>query len=458
MISCPGCGMGLRFDIETQQMKCDYCNSLYDPYRFTKETGDAKQQQSMDTYVWTCPACGGELETADETDAMGFCPYCGGASLLFDRIRKQWRPAALIPFTVTKEQCKAAYLKEARKHPFVSKKYKDPALLESFRGIYMPYWSYRVAHKGTYTIVGKRPTRTDGDYRVTDYYKMTGQIDAVSDGYAHDASMAFDDRISEDLSPFDPEGKKPFAQGFLSGFYTLIGDISQRDFKQEATAAAKRDVLRKLSVENAEIRSAIKRQNLTVQTSQSYVPAELEEAEPVLYPVWFMSYRQGDKLTYAAVNGQTGKVSADLPSSLPKLLAFALAVAAGLFLVLRTLPSVKASAAALITGILFAFGNLLLSGSFSRLLSNAPELQNTPEAAQYKGKKKIWTALSVIMCLIGFALAAIEPARNAVPYAFCILLAVLLIIHIASYIKMQMALARRRPPQMNRKGAASDEK
>ena len=114
MIHCPGCGSGLRFDIETQQMKCDYCDSLYDPYRFDSEKDDAKKAESFDTYVWVCPSCGAELETPDEMDAMGFCPYCGGASLLFDKIRKQWRPESVIPFSVTKEQCKEAYLKEAR--------------------------------------------------------------------------------------------------------------------------------------------------------------------------------------------------------------------------------------------------------------------------------------------------------------------------------------------------------
>ena len=34
MIPCPGCGAGLRFDIASQAMRCDYCDSTYDPYRF----------------------------------------------------------------------------------------------------------------------------------------------------------------------------------------------------------------------------------------------------------------------------------------------------------------------------------------------------------------------------------------------------------------------------------------
>ena len=37
-----------------------------------------------------------------------------------------------------------------------------------------------------------------------------------------------------------------------------------------------------------------------------------------MFPVWFMSYRNKDRVAYATVNGQTGKVSADIPMSVPK--------------------------------------------------------------------------------------------------------------------------------------------
>lgn len=35
-----------------------------------------------------------------------------------------------------------------------------------------------------------------------------------------------------------------------------------------------------------------------------------------MFPVWFLSYRNKDRVAYATVNGQTGKVAADLPVSL----------------------------------------------------------------------------------------------------------------------------------------------
>lgn len=32
-----------------------------------------------------------------------------------------------------------------------------------------------------------------------------------------------------------------------------------------------------------------------------------------LFPVWFLSYRKGERIAYAAINGQTGKAAAVLP-------------------------------------------------------------------------------------------------------------------------------------------------
>ncbi|MBQ7638215.1 MAG: hypothetical protein IJS90_04880 [Clostridia bacterium] len=458
MIHCPGCGSGLRFDIETQQMKCDYCDSLYDPYRFDSEKDDAKKAESFDTYVWVCPSCGAELETPDEMDAMGFCPYCGGASLLFDKIRKQWRPESVIPFSVTKEQCKEAYLKEARKHPFVSKQYKDPKLLETFRGIYMPYWSYRLLHRGKYEIIGESGESRDGDYMVSEVYKITGDIDMEYDGYAHDASSAFDDRLSEDLAPFESEGKKPFTPGFLSGFYTVIGDKPREEFDERTLQYAKEKAVMSIAERSTEVGELLRKKSLRVKPGESTVPTEILDAQRALYPVWFMSYRKGDRVTYAAVNGQTGKVSADLPASPGKLLILAGALAALIFAFLMMLPSVKASVASLITAIIFLAGNIFLNVSFNRLVGQSKELRISPEAVAYKKHNVLRIVVSAVCVFIGFIMTAAEPAHNVVPYTFCILMAALFIFFIVKFIRFQLSVAKRRPPQMDRKGAASDEK
>ncbi|MBQ1641873.1 MAG: hypothetical protein II104_02355, partial [Oscillospiraceae bacterium] len=133
MIACPGCGANLTFDISSQQMKCGYCGNIYDPYRFDNMEKDADESLVFDVWVYNCPQCGAELMTTDETDATAFCPYCGNTSLLMDKMRKAKRPSYIIPFQITKEECKAAYLREAKKAVFTPSEYKKEELIDSFR-------------------------------------------------------------------------------------------------------------------------------------------------------------------------------------------------------------------------------------------------------------------------------------------------------------------------------------
>ena len=98
-----------------------------------------------------------EIITADKTEATGLCPYCSGTAILFDQIKQIKAPSAIIPFNLTKEDCKQAYLRVARKAVFTSSEYKRTVLVDSFRGIYMPYWSCSVVYKGEVRV----PLSTD---------------------------------------------------------------------------------------------------------------------------------------------------------------------------------------------------------------------------------------------------------------------------------------------------------
>ena len=43
-------------------------------------------------------------------------------------------------------------------------------------------------------------------------------------------------------------------------------------------------------------------------------------AKTGLFPVWLLSYKNGKRIAYAAVNGSTGKVAADIPLDIGKFL------------------------------------------------------------------------------------------------------------------------------------------
>ncbi len=62
---------------------------------------------------------------------------------------------------------------------------------------------------------------------------------------------------------------------------------------------------------------------------------ECKEAASAMLPVWFLSYRNKDRVAYATVNGQTGKVAADIPVDRRKFLLGSFLLAIPVFLLLN---------------------------------------------------------------------------------------------------------------------------
>lgn len=134
MYECPNCAGNLKFNIARQQLHCEYCDTQVDPYSFHKEKDAGEEPPGeYEATVFTCPQCGGEI-VSEDTTAATFCSFCGAAAILDSRISKKRCPEYIIPFTKTKEDCKAAYGKMLRRAIFAPKELKDENLIEKFRG------------------------------------------------------------------------------------------------------------------------------------------------------------------------------------------------------------------------------------------------------------------------------------------------------------------------------------
>ena len=346
MYECPNCAGNLKFDIVRQQLYCEYCNTMVDPYSFYKEkdaeetvvsftdmeTASGKKMTEYEATVFTCPQCGGEI-ISEDTTAATFCSFCGSATILDSRISRQRRPGYIIPFQKTKEDCREAYAKMMRKAVFAPKELKDEALIEKFRGIYMPYWVYSFEKKENIVFPGKK-SRRKGDYVITDHYQLSCEIDGEHKGLAYDASASFSDSLSGAIAPFDLKQRKPFVPSFLSGFYADTNDVDQYVYRWEAEDMAVNDSCRRL------MRSSVCRkyqagEGSNRNTLRNALRPSTAKAELAMLPVWFLSYRNGDRVSYAVVNGQTGRAAADLPVDRKKYLFGSLLMAVPLFFLLN---------------------------------------------------------------------------------------------------------------------------
>ncbi|MDE5932420.1 MAG: zinc ribbon domain-containing protein [Lachnospiraceae bacterium] len=371
MYECPNCGSNLKFDITAQQMLCSYCGTTLNPYSIqcNHNTGE---DEAYDVTVFTCSQCGAEL-LSEDTTAATFCSFCGSTAILDSRIGRGRRPVHIIPFSKTKEDCKASYARMMRRAVFAPKALKDQEYIEKFRGIYMPYWVYSFEKKGEITFRGSK-SRQKGDYLITKHYDLTSEVDVSYKGISYDAAAAFSDDLSGAIAPYDITACKPFTPPFLSGFYADSGDVDSFVYRQDAGDLAADDAFGRLAGDRVCSRYHVREQRNSYSLKNALRP-ECTAAESAMFPVWFLSYRKDDRVVYAVVNGQTGKAAADLPVDRKKYVIGSLLLAIPLFLILN-LQFTITPGAALILSALLAFVCALVSFSQMRWIKEKEMREN----------------------------------------------------------------------------------
>lgn len=352
MYTCPDCGSNMKFDPSRQKLYCEFCGKTQ------SAAGEKTVPKARATYkarVFTCPGCGAELISTDETAAT-FCSYCGNSVLLESRLEEESCPDYVIPFRVTREVCENAYRKTLRKALFVPDEMKQDTQIERFRGIYMPYWIYSFEQDSAYQVRGSK-SRRRGDYVYTRHYRLDSHLTASCRGLSYDASSSFADNLSTSIAPFDNRERTEFSPGYLSGFYADRGDVSASVYHSEAEEVAGQYV-----ADHAGRNRIYRKYHVSPSSMVNAFRPKRTAAELGMFPVWFLGCRShdGKRISYAVVNGQTGKVAADLPIDTKKYLLGSLVLAVPLFLLLNLFLTLT-PAKALIFSIFLAVFSLVLS-------------------------------------------------------------------------------------------------
>lgn len=390
MYECPNCGGNLTFDIPSQQLACAYCQTHLDPHSYEKDH-DAVVTDTYDATIFTCPQCGGEILSA-QNEATGWCSFCGAHTILDSRISKEKRPNYIVPFRLTKEDCKQAYGKMMKHAFFAPKELKDPRWVDNFRGIYMPYWVYMVTQQGHSVLSGEKHYR-EGNYSITDHYALHCDLNNYYKGLSYDASASFADSISKSIAPFDVKGMRAFTPSLLCGFYADTADVPSDLYIPDAMDIANDNTISEIQKQQPFHGLSIHRPAQQENMNRS-LNSQCTQIDSAMFPVWFLAYRNKDRVAYATVNGQNGKVAADLPVDTKKYLLGSLLLAIPLFLLLNLLFTVVPSTVLVLSSLLAAVTaiiDVVELGRISRMESFADDrgkqFQTTGTASQPTRKK-----------------------------------------------------------------------
>lgn len=382
MYKCPGCGAGLKFDPKAQALTCGHCGRSVPPADFgtlqyimqaSEETNSMPDDGSDDyeTIVYTCPNCGASVMSTEET-AVTFCSYCGESVVLEGRLEKVKKPNRIIPFRVSKEDCTALYKKMVRSAIFAPSHMQQDSEIDKFRGIYMPYWLYSYTQQGTLSLKGKT-TKRRGDYVYTDTYQVNREVDMGYDGISYDAASQFSDNLSTAISPFNEKESMAFHPAYMSGFYADVTDVDSDVYEKDAKEAALDFVSGELSRDSAYYKYGVETGKI-----RSGVSLKKQPEEVGMFPVWFLSSRnsKGDRVSYAVVNGQTGRIAADLPISYGKYLLGSLLLAIPIFLVLNMSLTLTPTNCVVIAMLISLVGLLILNKQLNRTYTMEHQLDD----------------------------------------------------------------------------------
>lgn len=326
---CPNCGGALEFDIKAQKVKCHHCGVEFD----TKEVQEYEEKlkkaaedkiswgsktkefshKDLDSLnVYYCSTCGGNLIT-DENTTSTICPYCGSPVILTERLSGYLKPDYVIPFKQDKSEVVPEFHKYIKKKLFVKNDFITKSSMDKLQGIYAPYWLFTSDTEGSATFKGCIITTwSDTDYYYTkrSYYSIYREGSLGFDHVPHDGSKSISDALLESLEPFVFKEADTFKMQYLSGHVADKYDVTWQECEAHITERMRSSLTNRLRA------TVFGYSELILQSSSlRMINPNVEYA---LYPVWLFNTTYKDKKYSFGMNGQTGKMTGNLPMSIWK--------------------------------------------------------------------------------------------------------------------------------------------
>jgi DNA-directed RNA polymerase subunit RPC12/RpoP len=349
---CPACTGPLHYVGDSGKLECDYCGSKYTVAEIESiykekvesaaeaaaaesqaeapaeaETGGASGQTSSGGWdtsslenwndagaglrVYSCPSCGAEL-ICDENTAATRCPYCGNPTVVPGQLSGTLKPDYVLPFKLKKEDAQKALLRHYKGKALLPDTFSDEKNIQEIQGVYVPFWLFDGTARVEMDLDASDSTSfLEGDYEVTEtrHYEVHRDGDVVFEKIPVDAASKMPDEYMDSLEPYDYDKLEPFSMAYLAGFLADKFDVSVEQ-------SAKRADERAANTAEDVVRNTVGHDMAVIRHKK--VSLTRGKVHYALIPTYLLTIRWNDGQYLFAVNGQTGKVVGELPSSQEK--------------------------------------------------------------------------------------------------------------------------------------------
>ena len=321
---CPNCGGVLDFDPATGMLKCPYCDSEFEisALEGTPVNGmeaDFLAAEHKDNCDWgtatrtiICKSCGGET-VYDANTLSSVCPYCGSNQVM-ETQSDTIAPFGVCTFKIAQNAASDKFRKWLKKKIFCPSKAKKNCMPDSFKGIYIPIWTFDTTTDTSYTAkYGIDRTYTDSNgntHTRTDWYSVSGTHREFIDDHPVIATDRYDTNLIKKLLPFDTANNLTFNPVYLAGFAAEKYSVGLTDGWERAKAGINEILKKSIEREIKQNKHADRVDKLRMSTTYHNIMYKY-----LLAPVWLSSFKYKNKIYNFMVNGESGKVSGKSPVS-----------------------------------------------------------------------------------------------------------------------------------------------
>lgn len=140
-----------------------------------------------------------------------------------------------------------------------------------------------------------------------------------------EAARAFPDSLGESIDTFEIDNSLVFETSYLAGFYADGGNVGKGEYTGIVEELVHNDI--------SESQLKYEDINVKMDDDATQLPIKMQTTKALL-PVWLITHRKGNRVCYAAINGENGNVAAQIPVSKGRYIKFSFIAAALIALIM----------------------------------------------------------------------------------------------------------------------------
>jgi predicted RNA-binding Zn-ribbon protein involved in translation (DUF1610 family) len=291
-----------------------------------------------------CQTCGATVAFSGTAIATK-CDFCGSQHVLEQQSQRNViRPESLVPFGVNDAAAKEKFKSWLGSGFFRPGNLAHAARLGEISGVYVPYWTFDCtvdsqwrAEAGHHyyesvvevQVVNGQKQEVKRQVQKTRWEPAQGHRRDRHDDVLVVASRGLPEAIANRLGTFDTKALVPYDPRYLAGFHAEEYAVGLEEGWQKAEQRVKQD-------QDGRCQRDIRGD--THRNFQSQHQFYEQTFKHVLLPLWIAAYQYQDKTYRFLVNGQTGEVQGEAPTSWFKValvIAIVAAIIAGIVFAVR---------------------------------------------------------------------------------------------------------------------------